>query len=265
MDNRLIVIDAMWDAFSRVNGNPDLHASGIRFALALFFLWLLFVTIRMRALTQYRPHRVVALVGCVIMMIRESAMAGIVCGWELKLYDSQLLLYVWPPVEHFFSMLAFSCIAWYTVEASDCVWLQLWARRLKWPIIASTVVFYVYALTLWKSFFAVYTPTIAFVYNDSNMDWQAHAVVSVCAFLGIIAACKRQAGPSYLLWFWVLTFVEQAIRAHAFSYTEGAWLATVLQAMHIWAIPLLLLHFINAYVIKLGSCAVCKRDVRIDI
>lgn len=264
MDNRLAVIDALWDAFSRVNGNPDLHASIIRFGLALFFLWLLFVTIRMRALAQYRPHRIVALVGCVIMMIRELAMAFIVCGWELKLYDNPLLLYVWPPVEHFFSMLAFCCMAWYTVEASDWAWLQYWVKKFRCVVIVSIASFYVYALTLWKVFFAVNIPTISIVYSDSNMDWQAHALIAVCATVSIIATCKRSAGPSYLFWFWVVTFIEQSLRAHAFSYSEGAWLATVLQAMHIWAIPLLLLHFINAYVIKLGTCSTCKRDVRID-
>jgi hypothetical protein len=256
------ILTTLWTIFSQMNGNPDYHASGMRFCMAIFFLVLLYATIRMRAMSLYKPHQIVALCGCVLMLVREFSMLVFMCGWELQLYTNLMIHFLWPPIEHTFSLAAFLCFAWYTIEASQWNTIRRFARHMLWPICTFVLAFSIYALITWKHFFTAHYPLVQFSYKDSAVDWQMHAVVTLIAVAGIMAAYMRRRGASYLLYFWIVTLIEHATRTITFAhFQEPSWLATVFHAMHIWAIPLLLLHFINAYVLKMSQCAECKRDV----
>lgn len=256
------IADAVWLIFSQINGNPDLNMSATRFLLALFFLTLLYITIRMRAMTQYKPHQVVALVGCVLMIIRELTMLIFLSGWEIGVYTDPVGHFLFPPIEHFFALLSFGCFSWYTIEASQWSPIRKFARRTCIPFGISLVGFSAYALIYWKAFFTTHYPDVIHVYKDTPVDWQTHLIIAIIAIVGMLAAYMRRRGSTYLLWFWFITFAEHALRSITFAfYNEQAWQATIFHAMHNWAIPLLLLHFINAYVQKLYQCTVCRQDV----
>lgn len=256
------VFTAVWQIFSQINGNPELHSSATRFCLALFFLYLLYSTIRMRAMAQYKPHQIVALCGCVLMMFRETSMLMFMSGWELGLYRDTIIHFLWPPIEHFFFILSMLCFCWYTVEASQYNKLRRCTRRIGWWVVGGAVSFCIYALVEWKIFFTKHFPDILYSYNECSVDWQSHLIVSGIAIVGLLGAMFRYRGSSYLMLYWVITLIEHSSRTVIFAfYHEEAWQATIFHAMHIWAIPLLLLHFINAYVLKMSNCVQCKREV----
>jgi hypothetical protein len=256
------VADAAWVIFSQINGNPELHMSATRFCLALFFLCLLYTTIRMRAMVQYKQHQIIALVGCVLMMVREASMLIFISGWELGVYTDPIIHFLWPPIEHFFMLLALACFSWYTIEASQWSFIRRIAHQTyKW-FIGFMLLFSVYTLVYWKQFFTQHFPNVLYAYKDSPVDWQTHLLMATISLVGMLAAYMRRRGSSYLLWYWTITFLEHSFRTIIFSsYHEQAWQATIFHAMHIWAIPLLLLHFINAYVLKMSQCTICRQEV----
>ena len=256
------IFQALWTIFSQMNGNPDLHMSAPRFLMSLFFLTLLYLTIRMRAMVQFKKHQIVALVGCVFMVIRECIMLVFLSGWELGLYTDPIIHFLFPPVEHFFSLMAFGCWSWYTVEASQWPWLRRLACTTYVYFGTGLILFSAYALVTWKQFFTQNFPDVLYAYKDSPVDWQTHLIISIIACVGILAAYMRRRGSSYLFWFWLIVLVEHFSRTVTFAfYEEQAWQATVFHAMHTWSIPLLLLHFINAYVLKMSQCAICHQEV----
>jgi hypothetical protein len=256
------VAEALWLIFSQINGNPDLNMSATRFLLALFFLTLLYMTIRMRAMAQYKAHQIVALVGCVLMMIRETSMLVFLSGWEIGVYKDPIVHFLFPPIEHFFALLAFGCFSWYTIEASQWSLIRRFAHRTYLFFGTGLLLFSAYALVYWKAFFTSHYPNVIHGYKDTPVDWQTHLIIAIIAVVGMLAAYMRRRGSSYLLWFWFITFLEHALRTIVFSmYQEQAWQATMFHAMHNWAIPLLLLHFINAYVQKMHQCVLCKQEV----
>lgn len=259
------ILGGAWVVISQMNGNPELNQSGARFLIAIFFLYLLYATIRMRAMAQFRPHQIIALVGCVLMIVREMSMLVCMSGWELGLFKDPFIHFLWPPVEHFFETAAYLCFAWYTIEASGWGWLRCQAHRLMWWVIGFVLLFSVWALIEWKSFFMAALPYVLHAYRESPVDWQSHVILTLIAFCGCAAAWMRKRGSSYLLMFWSIVFVEHAVRTVVFAFfIEQAWQATIFHALHTWSIPLLLLHFINAYVIKMSSCVVCRRDVLLE-
>lgn len=253
---------ALWDMFSIINGNPDLHMSAPRFLMALFFLVLLYLTIRMRAMTQFKPHQIVALASCVLMMVREITMLVFLSGWEFGLYKDLRVHFLFPPIEHFFLLLGLGCFSWYTIEASGWAAVRRFANRTYVYFSTGLLLFSAYALVIWKKQFVENFPNVLYAYKDSPADWQTHLIMSLIAVVGICAAYMRRRGTSYLLWFWLVTLVEHVSRTVTFAlYDEQAWQATMFHALHTWAIPLLLLHFINAYVLKMSQCKICQREV----
>lgn len=256
------ILHAAWTIFSQMNGNPDLGMSAPRFLMAIFFLVLLYLTIRMRAMAQYKNHQIVALVGCVVMMVREFSMLVFISGWELGVYTDSIIHFLWPPVEHFFMLVALSCFVWYTVEASQWAPIRRLIRKVYSTFAIFIVLFSAYTLVAWKSFFIKHFPNILYSYKDSPVDWQTHLVIAMVASVGIAAAYMRRKGRSYLLAYWCITFLEHGARTILFAfYVEQTWQATIFHAMHTWAIPLLLLHFINAYVLKMSKCTTCQQEV----
>lgn len=253
---------ALWDIISVMNGNPDLHMSAPRFLMALFFLTLLYLTIRMRAMAQFKPHQIVALAGCVLMMMRELVMLVFLSGWELGVYSDPIVHFLFPPIEHFFLAAALGCFSWYTLEASQWAVIRNFAARTYVYFGTGLVLFSVYALVMWKALFTIDYPAIVHMYRDSPVDWQTHLIMVVIALVSICAAYMRRQGTSYLLSFWIVTFIEHSARAVVFAFfDEQPWQATIFHTMHTWAIPLLLLHFINAYVLKMSQCKMCQREV----
>lgn len=256
------ILSATWTIFSQMNGNPELHQSATRFCMALFFLWMLYATIRMRVMSQYKPHQVVALSGCVIMALREFTLLITLSGWELGVFTHPLVHFLWPPIEHALELVAYSCFAWYTIEASQWSIIRRFARKIGLWFITFNIIFYSYTLYAWKIFFISTLPNIVYKYKNFAGDWQTHLILAFIAFVGLVAAFMKHKGSSYLFAFWIVIFLEHLIRTIVFGfYDEQAWQATIFHAMHIWSIPLLLLHFINAYVQKMGQCIECRRDV----
>lgn len=256
------VLQTGWLIFSQINGNPDLNQSATRFCLALFFLILLYSTIRMRTLSQYKPHQVVALCGCVIMMIREITMLVTIGGWETKVITDTMVHFLWPPIEHMLELTAYICFVWYTIEASQWNVIRRFARNIGWYFIGASSIFCIYTMYAWKLFFISHAPEILYSYKHFSGDWQTHLILAFVAFMGVISAFMKSKGTSYLLGFWTIVLIEHIIRTIVFGFfDEQSWQATIFHAMHTWSIPLLLLHFINSYVLKMGNCVECKREL----
>lgn len=256
------VVNACWLMFSQMNGNPELGMSAPRFIMSLFFLLLLYLTIRMRAMAQFKPHQVIALVGCVLMIIREISMLVFISGWELALYTDPIIHFLWPPIEHFFALTAFACFSWYTIEASQRSTIRRLARITYLLFGTSVLTFSVYTLVTWKTFYVAQFPNILHSYNECFVDWQTHIFMSLIALVGMLAAYMRRRGGSYLFVFWFMTFLEHSLRTvMLITHMEQAWQITIFNAMHTWSIPLLLLHFINAYVLKMSQCLICQQEV----
>ena len=43
---------------------------------------------------------------------------------------------------------------------------------------------------------------------------------------------------------------------------EPSWVETIFHSMEILALTLLILHFVKAYVVRLGHCSICKREIQ---
>lgn len=254
------VFEAAWGIFSIVNGNPDIHNSSIRFTISLFFLALLYLVIKMRAIETFKYHQLVALVGVVFMMIRESTLLVFMSGWELGIYKDHYVHFVWPPMEHFFEMLAFLCFLWYTVEKSCWKMVRMSIRKYGLYALTSILLFHVYSLYTWKNaFFDSGTEVLRYLEHD--VDWQTHLIMTAVALIGMTASSKIKSEPDFLAWFWRITFTEHIIRTTSFiQHFETSTMATIFHAMHTWSIPLIMLHFVKVYVGKMNNCINCVKE-----
>lgn len=254
------IADNAWDIFSLVNGNPDYNFSAIRFCLAIFFLVMLYTIIKMRVVAAYQVKHIVALSGVVFMIFRESTMLFMQTGWEIGLYRDLAVHFLWPPVEHTFEGLSFLCLAWYSIETACMFEFSYYMKKFKFIILGLFMAFSTYTMIIWKTFFIQHYPKVLFMYRECMVDWQSHILMSFIASIGFYASFQRQS--RYLIMFWSVTLFEHFSRTLTYYFEiHNTGLDTLYNALHIWAIPLLILHFVDAYVLKISNCNTCKRDI----
>jgi hypothetical protein len=238
-----------WDVFSSVNGNPESGNYGVRFALMLFFAVFLISVLQLRTKIIYDKKHIVAFVGSLFLIFRIVTMMGFEWGWQIDLYDDWVLHFLSPPLEHFWNLLFYGCIGYYTLNIYD--YYPGILKKILWAIPVSICAFFVYSSITWKIFFLSHLPEIS-QYTQCSADWQNHFIVSVLSFyIFIIAIKKYKKYHCFLSAFWTLVFIEHFLQ-FVFYYNgyEAAELTTIFHAISIWSLPLLILHFINAYIIR---------------
>lgn len=247
-----VLIRGLWDIFSVTNGNPDTANYGIRFSISIFFTLFLLVILQLRAKMTLDIKHLIAFIGAVLLLIRYVLMMGFEWGWQIKLYDDWIIHFLFPPLEHFFYMMFFCCTAYYSLNAYN--YYPGAIRRIIPYIPISLVAFFIYATIEWKTLFMSKLPAIT-KYVSAESDWQSHAIIFVIALYCFMVAIKQyKRYYCFLSAFWTITLIEHGIRTVCFYYHyEPAELATIFHAMQIWALPLLILHFTNAYVMRIGE------------
>ena len=259
------LVNSLWNLFSVINGNPELGNYGVRFTLGLLFSFLLFMIVKMRTTNTMEKKHIVALIGALLFSIRYITFFIFEWGYQIKLYNDPIVHFLFPPIEHFFNMIGFGCIAYYSLHSYN--YYPGLIKRILWYIPTSIFAFFVYATIVWKEHFLTIlnTQNIILKYNQCDVDWQSHALLAiVSAYLVFVAIIKYSKNCHYLSAFWTITFIEHTTRAICFYYGyEPSWLATIFHGMAIWAIPLLILHFVKAYVVKLRYCEYCQRNTQI--
>lgn len=266
MNELMRIFQALWDIFSVFNGNPDLvsynNNFGIRFGIGMFFSFMLFMIIKFRALVTMKRHHVVAMIGAVLIFIRYAVMFGFEWGFQIGLYHDPVVHFLFPPIEHFFYMLGFGCLAYYSLHH-----YKYYPGLLKRILIGIPIfigMFFIYTTMEWKEFFLTRLPHVS-TYKECFVDWQSHLLFSIMSFYILVVAIFKFAKDNhYISMFWTVTFIEHLSRTICFyNGYEPAWLATIFHAMQLWALPLIMLHFVKAYVVKLGYCELCKRYVKL--
>lgn len=244
-----ILSKGLWDIFSLVNGNPEVTNYGIRFSLMLFFAFFLIVVLQLRTKMIFDKKHIVAFVGALFLIFRIVTMMGFEWGWQIGLYDDWILHLLSPPLEHLWNMLFFGCMGYYTLNIYD--YYPGILKKILWSIPTSILLFFVYSSIAWKQFFFENLPNIP-KYNQCSVDWQTHLILAtISLYIVIIAILKYKKFHMFLSAFWTITFLEHFIRFIAFyNGYEPSELATIFHAMSTWSLPLLILHFINAYIIR---------------
>jgi hypothetical protein len=245
------LIYGFWQIFSTVNGNPEIGNFGIRFCLGIFFSIFLMFVLQMRVKILLDKKHLIAFIGVTLLLIRYLVMLIFEWGWQINLYDDWTLHFLYPPLEHFFYMMFFGCMGYYSLNAYG-YYPGLLRRILLWiPIII--VSFFIYATIQWKSFFLNALPLVS-DYKDCVVDYQSHLLVTISAFYIVCVAIKEYRRYfCFLSAFWTIVLLEHGARTVAFFFNfEPAWLATIFHAMSIWSLPILIMHFVYAYVLRIG-------------
>lgn len=246
------LIFGLWQIFSQVNGNPEIGNYGIRFAIGIFFSIFLMAILQLRAKLSYDRKHLVAFIGANLLLFRYTLMMGFEWGWQINLYTDWIVHFLFPPLEHFFYMMALGCFGYYSLNAYGYYPGVL--KRILVYIPIGISLFFVYATVSWKMFFLKKLPEVT-PYMMINADWQSHLIIALAAGYCVVIAIKQYKKYfCFLSAFWTLTFIEHFCRSVAFyNQWEPAEVATIFHAMALWSIPLLILHFTNAYVLRIGE------------
>lgn len=244
-----ILANGVWEIFSLVNGNPETTNYGIRLTMMLFFAIFLILVIQLRTRMIFDKKHIIAFIGGLFLIFRIITMLGFEWGWQIGIYDDWILHLLSPPLEHFWNMLFFGCIGYFTLNVYD--YYPGILKKILWTIPVAMLGFFIYTSITWKAFFYAHLPSVP-AYKECITDWQTHLVFAVIAlYIVIIAIIKYKKYHMFLSAFWTLTFIEHFCRFLTFyNGYEPPELATIFHAMATWALPLLILHFINAYVIR---------------
>ena len=239
----------LWDIFSLVNGNPENANYGVRLTLMLFLSLFLIAVLHIRTKLIFDKKHLVAYIGSLFLVFRILTMLCFEWGWQVGIYDDWMLHLLSPPLEHFWNMLFFGCMGYYTLNIYD--YYPGILKKILWLIPTSIMGFFIYSTVTWKTYFLTKLPDIS-KYNQCASDWQNHLVIAIIAlYIVIVAIHKYKKYHMFLSAFWTLTFIEHFIRFIAFyNGYEPPELATIFHAMATWSLPLLILHFINAYIIR---------------
>lgn len=265
------LLNGLWEIFSIFNGNPDTtisHVSnyGIRFSIGMFFSFYLFYIIKMRALITMKKLHIVAMVGALLIFIRYLVMFGFEWGYQIGLYSDPIVHFLFPPIEHFFYMMGLGCMAYYSLNHYR--YYPGMIKKILPYIPPFITIFFVYATIVWKNFFlSDLSINIIRAYKDCPVDYQSHALIAIMSlYMVIVAIFKYSKYNHFLSAFWTVNFIEHAVRTIMFYYSfEPTWMATLFHATQLWLLPLLTLHFVQAYVIRLGYCQQCKRKTEITL
>lgn len=239
----------IWNIFSCVNGNPDNHNFGVRLFLGLFFSVFLTIILQLRTKLIYDKKHFIALTGVIFLCFRFITMLIFEWGWQVGLYDDYILHFLSPPLEYFFNTIFFFCVAYYSLHVYD--YYPGILKRILFTIPAILITFFVYSTITWKNFFYSSLPSLT-NYSDCMVDWQNHLIISIISlYIILVAIFKYKKYNCFLSAFWTLTFISHFERTIlSFMGIEISELTTIFFAIEIWTIPLLTLHFINAYVLR---------------
>lgn len=253
----------LWNIFSLLNGNPDIFSSGIRFTLSIFFSILLLIILQIRTKMIFdRPH-LIAFVGVLFLLIRNIITMGFQWGWEIGLYNDAILHFLSPPIEYFFNMLFMCCIAYYSLNAFNYYPGML--KRIIWGIPSFIAMYFVYMAVTWKNYFYDNLPSIS-TFNQCSVDFQAHSILAlISGYVLVVAIVKYKKYHIFLTTFWFINFVSQLSSAIvSFNNYSSSELITIFQAVEIWSIPLLVIHFVNAYIVRKHEYIERRNCIRLD-
>jgi len=240
------IVKGAWSAFSCINGNPILDNLGIKLSIMLFFAVFLLTILQMRTKIVFDKKHIVAFIGAVILLIRVITMLGFEWGWQIGLYDDWILHLLSPPLEHFWNLLFFGCFGYYTLNVYD--YYPGILKKILWYIPVTMLGFFVYSSIQWKIFFLSNLPTIS-SYETCMSDWQNHLIISViCLYIITIGILRYKKYHCYLSAFWTVTLIEHFSRfVCSYNQWNTNFVVTIMNSLETWALPLLILHFINAY------------------
>jgi hypothetical protein len=255
-----LVLNELWRLFSITNGNPDCNYSGIRFGLGMFFSFLLVYVVKMRTLNSWEIRHFIALIGGCFLLIRHFVMMVFLWGYEIQLYDNQILRFLFPPVEHLFETIAFACFGFYSIVTTRPDHATLSKRSM--AVIPIILLFYIYVFVAWQDYFFTFFPAKVMLYYDSVVDWQSHFVITSLAAVAVYNVIKNvKLAYPLLTIFWAFTVLEHSVQTVVSFYRfEPSWLVTIFNAMHLWTIPVLMLHFVYGYSRRLKGCETCIKQ-----
>ena len=200
----------------------------------------------MRTKIVFDKKHIVAFVGAVVLLVRICTMFGFEWGWQIGLYDDWVIHLLSPPLEHFWNMLFFGCIGYYTLHVYD--YYPGILKKIILYIPTTIIGFFIYSTIQWKIYFLSHLPKIS-NYESCMSDWQNHLIIAIVAlYIFIVAIVKYKKYHCYLSAFWTFVLVEHFSRFFFSFYNINTYfINTVQNSLETWALPLLILHFVNAY------------------
>jgi hypothetical protein len=250
----------VWNIFSVFNGNPDTNNFGIRLGIGIFFSIFLLIIIKMRTISTMDKKHIVAMIGALFIFFRYAVMLIFEWGYQIGIYDDPFIKFLFPPIEHYFYMIGLGCLAYYSLNHYQ--YYPGILRKIVWTIPVFITGFFVYATISWKILFMNSLPIVK-NYIDCNVDWQSHVIVAVMALYVFFVSMVKPSRTNnhWLSYFWLLTLFEHGVKSILFyQHMEPSWIATIFHSFEIWSLPLMTLHFIKVYVVKLKYCEICNSD-----
>jgi hypothetical protein len=251
----------LWLIFTSVNGSAT-GSMGINICLGMFFSLFLFITIKMRTTYTMVKRHIVALSGAFILFLRYFLLMMFDWGYHIGLYSNKTIYFLFPPIEHYFYMLALGCFAYYSLSHYD--YYPGLLRKIIWGIPIFTTIFFIYSTIVWKN--AYYSHDDIITFTSSIVDWQKHLLVSIMAFYLFCVSIYRYKRHDYFLsGFWTLVLItEMSMFSLTFDHNVPTVFNELFKAMQIWLIPFLTLHFIKDYVRKIKCYYVNNCDKMIE-
>lgn len=243
------------DIFNLTNGNY----SGIRFFLGLVFTILLFSIIKMRAIATMERKHLVALIGSLLLLLRYIVLIIFDWGFQIHLYEDRIIPFLLPPLDHFFYMMGLGCLGYYTLNQYN--YYPGLLKKILWAIPTSITAFFIYSTVTWKLQY-LSNPVIT-KYCCTPVDWQSHSIILIMSiYLCIVFIFNFNKVNILLHSFWSAILVLEFFRTLSnLQGIEPVQLNVIFNALELWSLPILILHFVKAYVIRLSDCIICDRKV----
>lgn len=241
------LVEATWEVFSVLNGNPELNNSGVHLALMLSFSLFLVIVLQLRAKLIFDKKHLVAFVGAILLVFRILVLFGFEWGWQINLYDDAILHFLAPPLEHFFNMMYLLLMVYYTLVLFE-YFPGILQRVLKY-IPMFIVLFLIWSTVHWKMMFVTNLPEIT-QYWTCPSDYLTHLILTIIAgYAFVVAIFKYKKYHKYISAFWTIVMIENAGRfLMNFTGNNCSDLFTIFNAMEIFSIGILVLHFIDIYI-----------------
>ena len=236
----------IWRIFSIVTGDPTSGNSGVRFLLTICFTLFLLVILQLRMKILFDRVHLVALVGGLFLLVRAILLLCFEWGWQVGLYTDRLLYLLSPPLEHFFNMMFFGCMAYYSLNVYQ--YYPGLLKKIIWIIPISIFSFFVYTTITWKAYFLKAMPGLS-TFTDCPAYWQTYAIIALASlYIFMVAIYKYKKHNCFLSAFWTMIFFSYSARALSlFSGSDPAVLVTIFQGTELVSILVLSLHFVNYY------------------
>lgn len=243
------LVTNLWSIFESVNGSPN-TSNGVSFFLMLFFAFFTLYLIQTRARILYDRKCFVALIGIVFLIIRIMSLIVFEWGWEIKLYDDWAVHALSPPLEHFWYIGFFYCMSYYTLVKFD--YYPGILKNVTYYIPPFIIAFFVYTSIYWKNC-VIYTLPAAMKYTNCLADIQTHVLLLImCLYVLIVTIVKYKKYHKFICMFWGMVVIRNIIIIvtlnQGWCNTE---IMTIVNALSIWSVPVLALHFVDAYTPRL--------------